>query len=92
MARVLSETLLSRERRSRSRSVSVRRVSGAGDGALDPSWGAGIRGYCRAISGNLNVSYKGHYQPFSRAGQMPGVSRGLSGRRRNEPPEEGPVG
>ena len=61
MARVLSETLESRERRSRARSVSVRRVSGAGDGALDPSWGAGRRGYCRAISGDLNVSYNYNY-------------------------------
>ena len=56
MARVLSETLLSRERRSRSGSAPLRRVSGAGSGALAPSCWAGIMGYCRVILGNLNSS------------------------------------
>ena len=46
MARVLSETLESRERRSRARSALVRPVAVAGDGALVSSTGTGRRGFC----------------------------------------------
>ena len=60
MARVLSETLESRERRSRTSSAVVRPAAGAG--AVESFAGAGISGFCRAISGNLNVSYNGNYR------------------------------
>ena len=72
MARVLSETLLSRERRSRARSAVVRPVADAGRLSLGWFAGAGMSGFCRAISGNLNISYKGHYRPW-----CPGFRKGV---------------
>ena len=62
IALVLSETLESRERRSRARSAPARRVSGAGGGALAPSWWTGRRGFCASIFWFLNVSYNSHYR------------------------------
>ncbi len=49
MARVLAETLESRERRSLARSLPVRPVTGTGGLLLDRSAGAGMRGFCKAI-------------------------------------------
>ena len=58
MARVLSETLESRECRSRTRSALVRPAVGAGGLSLGWSVGAGNRGFCRAILGHLRRSFK----------------------------------
>ena len=60
MVRVLSETLESREWRSRTRSAVVRPAVGAR--AFWSFSGARMSGFCRAILGNLNVSYNFHYR------------------------------
>ena len=60
MVRVLSETLESRERRSRARSAAVRPSAGAR--AFWSFSGAGMSGFCRAISGHLNSSYNVNYR------------------------------